>query len=38
LKSNLPANATAVTISGEATNACVLGLPSALFEKFLLNE
>ena len=30
--------ANAVTISGDATNACVLGLPSARFAKFLLKE
>ena len=30
--------ASAVTISGEATNACVLGLPSARLAKFLLKE
>jgi len=28
----------AATISGEPTNACVFGFPSALLEKFLLNE
>ena len=33
-----PAIAKAATISGEATNACVFGLPSALFEKLRLNE
>ena len=38
LKSNLPDIATAATISGEATNACVFGFPSALFAKFRLNE
>ncbi len=38
LKSNLPAIAIAATISGDATKACVFGLPSALLEKFLLNE
>ena len=30
--------ATAATISGEATKACVLGFPSARLEKFLLKE
>ena len=38
LKSKSPAIAIAVTISGEATKACVFGFPSARFEKFLLNE
>ena len=38
LKSSLPETAIAATISGEATKACVFGLPSALFEKFLLKE
>ena len=33
-----PEIAIAVTISGDATKAWVLGLPSALLEKFLLNE
>ena len=28
----------AVTNSGEATNACVFGFPSALFAKFRLKE
>ena len=28
----------AVTSSGDPTKACVLGFPSALFAKFLLNE
>ncbi len=28
----------AATISGEATNACVFGFPSARFAKFLLKE
>ncbi len=31
-----PAMATATTISGDATKACVLGLPSFLLAKFLL--
>jgi hypothetical protein len=30
--------AIAVTISGEATKACVFGFPSARFEKLRLNE
>ena len=38
LKSRRPAIAIAAVISGEATKACVLGFPSALFAKFLLNE
>ncbi len=38
LKSRLPDKATAITISGEVTKAWVLGLPSALLAKFLLNE
>jgi len=38
LKSNRPDIAIAATISGEATNACVFGLPSARFAKFLLKE
>ena len=38
LEGDGPDNAIAVTSSGEPTNACVLGFPSALFAKFLLNE
>ena len=38
LKSSLPDIAIAATISGEATNACVFGFPSALLAKFLLKE
>lgn len=38
LKVKSPAIASAVTISGDATNAKVLGLPSARFAKFLLKE
>ena len=38
LKSSLPEMATAATISGEATKACVFGFPSARLEKFLLKE
>ena len=38
LKSNLPEIAIAATISGDATNAWVFGLPSALLAKFLLKE
>ena len=37
-KSNRPEMATAATISGEATKACVFGLPSLRLEKFRLNE
>jgi len=33
-----PAIAIAATISGEATNACVFGFPSALLEKLRLKE
>ena len=38
LKSNLPAIAIAATNSGDATNACVFGFPSARLAKFLLKE
>ena len=38
LKDKSPAIAIAVTNSGEPTKAWVLGFPSALFAKFLLNE
>ena len=38
LKSNLPEIAIAATISGEPTNACVFGFPSARLAKFLLKE
>ena len=38
LKDRSPAIAIAVTNSGEPTKAWVLGFPSALFAKFLLNE
>ena len=38
LKVKFPEIARAVTNSGEATNACVLGLPSARFAKLRLNE
>ena len=38
LKSRFPDKATAITISGEVTNAWVFGLPSALLAKFLLKE
>jgi len=38
LKSKRPEMAIAATISGEATKAWVLGLPSARLLKFLLNE
>ena len=38
LKAKSPEIAIAATISGDATKAWVLGLPSALLAKFLLNE
>ena len=38
LKDKLPAIASAVVISGDATNASVSGFPSFRFAKFLLNE
>src|SRR5690606_38865319 len=38
LKSHLPEIANAATISGEVTQACVFGLPSARLEKLRLNE
>jgi hypothetical protein len=38
LKVRSPAIANAVVISGEATKACVFGLPSFLFAKFRLKE
>ena len=38
LKHKSPAMAKAMAISGEATKACVFGLPSARLAKFRLNE
>ena len=38
LKHKSPAIVSAATNSGEATKACVLGLPSFLFAKFRLND
>ena len=38
LKAIVPAIASAVTTSGDATNACVLANPSFLFAKFLLYD
>src|SRR5690606_34532877 len=38
LKVRSPAMVNAVTISGDATKACVFGLPSFLLAKFLLKE